>query len=310
MNKKKKIAISVVMPCYNTERYIQEAIDSILNQTFENFEFIIINDCSNDGTNDVLNSLTDKRTIIINNSSREGNFRSRNKGLGVAKGKYICVMDSDDISCLERFEKQYRFMEENTQYAALGSDIVVFNENVSSSFQKLRNNDEMKVRLLQDSVCAHPALILRHEFLKQNNMCYNEDYYYAADYNMLVDISRTGKITNMPELLLYYRQHPKQISFSRSHVQAMYRNRIQLKQLENFKIRSSIDEVILHNALMNSRPLSERQLKATEKWGNKLIVKNHRLRYYDEDCLYNFLEERMKILILRNTKQNETGMIY
>ncbi|MDR0540848.1 MAG: glycosyltransferase [Dysgonamonadaceae bacterium] len=305
MKEKKKIAISVVMPCYNAEKYIQEAIDSILNQTFDNFEFIIVNDGSDDGTKDILNSLKDKRIKVINNSSREGNFRSRNKGLELAEGKYICIMDSDDISNPERFEKQYRFMEANTQYAALGSNIVVFNQNGSSFFQKLRNSDEIKVRLLQDSVCAHPALMLRHEFLKQNNIRYNEDYYYAADYNLLVDISRTGKITNLPESLLFYRRHPEQISSSRSHVQAMYRDRIQLKQLENFNIRPSIDEVILHNALMNSLPLSERQLKETEKWGNKLMVKNHRLGYYDEDCLYNFLEERMKILILCNTKQKE-----
>lgn len=292
-----KPEISVVMPVFNAGKYINEAIESMLIQTFENFELIIVNDCSSDGTGNILNLLKDRRIAIINNLVHEGNFKSRNKGLEISRGKYICVMDADDISMPERLEKQYHFMEENGQYAVIGTDMVVFGENIKYSRQKLRNPEDIKVHLLQNTTCAHPSLMIRRDFLQQNNIRYNEDYYYAADYNLLVEISRTGNITNLPKFLLHYRRHPEQISFAKYREQSMYRDRIQLKQLENFKVRPSIDEVIIHHALMNGLQLSGKQLEATEKWCNRLIMKNHKLRYYDEDCLLRFLEDRLLTVI-------------
>jgi glycosyltransferase involved in cell wall biosynthesis len=298
-----KPSVSVVMPAYNSEKYVLEAINSILNQTFEDFEFIIIDDNSTDGTKEIINNVEDKRIIRIINKTGIGNCKSRNKGMEMAKGKYICVMDSDDIACPERFEKQYRFMKENIQYAAIGSDSVIFGNNTAFPLQRLRNEDEIKVKLLHDNVCTHSTLMLSNEFLKQNKIHYNEEYYCAADYNLLVDISRIGNITNIPEFLLFYRQYPEQITSSKNKEQSMYRNRIQLKQLENFKVRPSIDEIIIHNALMNELPLSERQLEAAEKWCNKLIEKNHKLNIFNEDFFFIFLES-MYLKLLQGSRQH------
>ena len=295
---KRKIAkhslISVVMPVYNMEDFVSEAVESILNQSFVDFEFIIINDASTDDTKNILDSKKDSRIMRINNSFREGNYRSRNKGLDICKGKYVCVMDADDISCPTRLEKQYYFMENNPQYAAAGTDIKFFSENnFLTPFQRLRDEQKIKVQLLQDNVCTHPSLILRQETLYQYNIRYNEEFHYSADYYLMIDISRVGNITNIPEFLLFYRKHPKQITSLKNEAQKMYRNQIQLMQINGFKIRPAIDELIVHHHLMNGLPLSNGQLNIAEKWCNKLIMKNHKLHIYDEECLFGFLKERL-----------------
>jgi len=299
----KQPLISVVMPVYNMENFVSEAMESILNQSFSDFEFIIIDDASTDNTKNILDSEKDSRIIRINNSVNEGNYSCRNKGLDISIGKYLCVMDADDISLFDRLEKQYYFMENNSEYAAAGTDIKFFSENTfPSPFQRLRNEKEIKVRLLQDNVCTHPTLILRKEVLLRHNIGYNEEYYYVADYNLLVDISRAGNITNIPEFLLFYRKHPKQITSIDNKAQEMYRNRIQLKQLNDFKIRPAIDEVIVHHHLMNGISMSKNQLNIAEKWCNKLLVKNHKLNIFDKDYLYSFLEEKLFDVALKSQR--------
>jgi glycosyltransferase involved in cell wall biosynthesis len=285
------------MPVHNVEKFVKESVESILNQSFEDFEFIIVNDCSTDNSRKKSDEYTDSRIVRINNTKRIGNYKSRNKGLEIAKGKYICVMDGDDIAFPERLEKQYGFMEENPQYVASGTDAVFFSEIEHHPVQRLCDPQEIKVQLLKENIFTHPSLIIRNEVLKKHNMRYSEDYYYAADYDILVKLSRIGDVTNQSECLLYYRCHSGQITHEKRREQKIYRDRIQLKQLENFKVKPSIDEVIIHHAVMNGIPLSGKQLEAAEKWCNKLMMKNHKVKYYDEDYLFKFLEDRFLILI-------------
>ena len=287
--------ISVILPIHNVEKELASTVQDCFETVGDvgaDCEIIIIDDASTDNTKNIIDSEKDPRIVKINNTVREGNYKSRNKGMDICKGKYVCVMDADDISCFDRLEKQYCFMENNPQYTAVGTDIHFFSENsFPVPFQRLRDEREIKVRLLQDNVSMHPSLILRNDVLRKYNIRYNEEYYYAADYKLLVDISRVGDITNIPEFLLFYRKHPEQITSMNNDAQKMYRNRIQLKQLNDFKMRPSIDEIIVHHHLMNSLPLSKEQLDIAERWCNKLIFKNHKLQIYDEDCLYHFLEE-------------------
>ena len=289
----KPALISVVMPVYNMGNFVSEAVESILNQSFADFEFIIIDDGSTDDTKSILDSIKDFRIVRINNSIREGNYRGLNKGLYACKGKYVCMMDADDISCFDRLEKQYLFMENNPHYVAAGTDVKFFSENsFPVPVQRLRDERKIKVQLLQDNVCTHPTLIVRNGILQQYNIKYNEEYVYSADYNLLVDLSRVGNITNIPEFLLFYRNHPGQITSMKRETQKMYRNRIQFRQLKDFKIRPTVDEMMVHHCLMNGLPLSEGEWNIAEKWCNKLLVKNHKLNIYDEDCLFCFLEEK------------------
>ena len=117
---KENVYISVVMSVYNGEKYLREAIDSILSQTYQNFEFIVIDDCSSDNTSYILKSYTDARMQIIRNDRNLKLPASLNKGLKIAKGKYIARMDADDIAMPDRFAKQVEYLEEHSDVAVVG----------------------------------------------------------------------------------------------------------------------------------------------------------------------------------------------
>lgn len=122
--------VSVIMSVYNSEKYLEDSIKSILNQSFKDFEFIIVNDCSNDNSLKIINKYkeNDVRIRLINNSKKINLANSLNKCLKVAKGKYIARMDADDISIKNRLEIQYNFMEENEDIFLCGGSAIVINE--------------------------------------------------------------------------------------------------------------------------------------------------------------------------------------
>lgn len=124
--------IYVVMSCYNREKYVVEAIESILNQTYTNFEFIIIDDCSTDNTFEIVKEYAkkDNRILALKNDKNYCYVHSLNKGIEIAKGKYIARMDDDDISLPERFEKQVEFLEKNEDIIALGTFIEIFSDDM------------------------------------------------------------------------------------------------------------------------------------------------------------------------------------
>ena len=117
----KALLVSVVMPAYNVEKYVEEAVHSILAQTFCDFEFIIVDDGSTDRTHDILRSFSDPRIRLIFNEKNEGNYPARNRGCRLARGKYIAVMDADDVAMPERLEKQVKYMEEHPDVLACGT---------------------------------------------------------------------------------------------------------------------------------------------------------------------------------------------
>lgn len=224
-------SISVIMPVYNEVDYIREAIDSILNQIFSNFEFIIVDDASDDGTQDVILSYTDKRIIYIRNERNLGNYPSRNIGIRQAKGKYIAVMDADDVAFPERLEQQFIYMEAHPEICATGSWFL-FGDEESKRMPPVEC-EKIRITLLNNNCFMHASLIVRAESMYKLEG-YNEKYYYSADYDLLCRLAIQGEITNMPVVLMKYRWHPNQITQKHSRKQQMYANEIRLHYQCNF----------------------------------------------------------------------------
>jgi len=199
--------ISVVMPVYNGEKYLREAIDSILNQTYNDFEFIIINDGSTDKTDEIILSYDDPRIVYIKNEENLQIVKTLNKGIDLAKGKYIARMDADDISLPKRFEKQMKFMEKNPEIGVCGTWIEVFgirNERLKYPVE----HEEIKATLLFNSALAHPSVMIKRSILQINH--YDVLYNKAEDYALWIELLETCKFCNIPEYLLKYRLHKKQ----------------------------------------------------------------------------------------------------
>ena len=210
--------ISVIMSIYSEkEEWIKESIDSILNQTFSDFEFIIINDNPNRDNNKSLlakYAQIDNRIIVITNEENVGLTKSLNKGLKIAKGKYIARMDADDISLPTRFQKQVDFLEKNPEYIVCGTNIYYFGETkmfLYSDWIKL-DNDAIKAQLIFNSCFAHPTVMIRRDILLNHNIFYDENYKQAQDYRLWEELYNFGKYKNLEEKLLKYRISFNQVS--------------------------------------------------------------------------------------------------
>lgn len=203
--------ISVIMPAYNAENFISEAIDSILNQTLSDFELVVINDGSTDKTLQIIENYAkkDDRIVIISRENK-GLIASRNEGIEMAKGKYIAKMDADDISFPERFEIQISFMK-NNNVDICGSRIILFSNDKIIREQSVPITDvDIKFTLMFMSALAHPTVMMDRKIF--DNLKYQQ-YRYAEDYKLWTDIALYGyKMRNLDMPLLKYRIHQEQVS--------------------------------------------------------------------------------------------------
>lgn len=235
--------ISVIMAVFKEPKdWIKDAIDSILNQTFTNFEFIIINDNPDNSELQTFlneNKKTDKRIKIVRNKKNLGLTKSLNIGLLKASGSFIARMDADDISNPERFEVQLKYLDEHPEIVGCGSQIKFFGKK-----NKLRkfpvSTEKIMTEMIFCTAVAHPTLMIRHDFIKENNLNYNEDIRFAQDYDFLERILNFGDLGNIPRVLLNYRISDKQISLSKKQMQSYYaiqtRKRIIESQLKKYNI--------------------------------------------------------------------------
>ena len=279
------------MPVFNSEKYVLESVNSILNQTLSDFEFIIINDASTDNTEKILNNIKDKRIIRIDNKIQMGNYRCRNIGMSVAKGSFIAVMDSDDISMQTRFATQYDFMIKTPRCIALGSAVEVFHGNKTLLFKRMYGSDENKIMLLKDNVTTHPSLMIRGDSLRNHKITYQESYVFSSDYDLMVKLSQKGKIYNLPEILLKYRIHSDQISTRYKKEQSYFADQIRIKQLKNLYINPNREEIRIHISLMRDNTVYDNELKQMENWFNKILRQNEKYKIYDNEKLFYFLQE-------------------
>jgi glycosyltransferase involved in cell wall biosynthesis len=285
---KRPPSVSVVMPVYNGGQYLGEAIKSIVNQSFTDFEFIIVDDCSTDQTVEIIHSFRDRRIVLIENNNNLGNYPCRNIGMELARGKYICVMDADDISLPQRIERQCAYLEANPDVGICGSFIQTL---PSGNFPKIITDDELlKVAFLSNNQCSHPSLMLRKAFLLQHQINYNENYCYSADFDLCASGFRYFKIHNLPEVLLQYRRHPAQISTARFAEQQKFADTIRIRQLVvNLGFKKNQIPESLHLKLMKREPIPKAQTSESKNWIRKIIDRNRSFHYYEESRLSFFL---------------------
>ena len=204
--------ISIIMGIYkmiNKKDIVKLAIDSILNQTYRDFEFIICDDGSNDGTYEMVQDLieNDKRVILIKNNENKGLAYSLNHCLSIAKGKYIARMDADDISMSNRLEKQIKFLDEHLEYAIVGCNLLLINDKGIWGKRILAEKPTKKSFLFTSPFC-HPAIVMRKEVLdKVNNYKVEKITRRAEDYDLFMRIYANGyKGYNMQEFLYQFRE--------------------------------------------------------------------------------------------------------
>ena len=205
--------ISVLLPIYNTNPiYLKECIESILSQTFKDFELIILNDASTEILDNIINSYDDKRIRYYKNKTNLGITKTRNKLLELANCKYVAITDHDDISTSERFEKEYNFLEQNPEVSIVSGWIEVFNTNLKKKkIWKTKPYPKILDFLVRCEL-IHPACMWRKADFEKYNLKYEEDYYGAQDYALFSKAVRYLKFANIQEVLLKYRKHDNNAS--------------------------------------------------------------------------------------------------
>lgn len=205
--------VSIVLPVYNAQETIAEAIYSILCQTFVDFELILINDGSTDDSESVIGYFKDPRIQYYTNEKNKGLIYTLNRGISLAKGKYIARMDADDIAMPTRLEKQIRIMEQNSNIIVCGTRIKYFGVvKRNGEFMAPETSEENKAWLLEEVCFAHPTVMIRKDVLINNQIFYNSDYKNCEDYKLWVDLSEYGDYYNIQEPLLKYRLSDTQIT--------------------------------------------------------------------------------------------------
>lgn len=205
--------VSVIMPVYNAEKYLREAIDSILNQTFRDFEFIIIDDGSGDSSVDIVRNYDDRRIHFYQNEQNMGVAATLNKGIDLANGEYIARMDADDISISNRLNKQVSFMDKHSDVAVLGTGIELFGiqwgkRTYSTVYAQL------KVDLLFSCCFAHPSVMMRSSIIGKNGYHYDTSFSKMEDYDLWCRVSENYVLASIPDILLKYRVHAEQVTQS------------------------------------------------------------------------------------------------
>lgn len=288
------IKISVIMPVYNTkEEYLRVAIESILNQTFREYEFIIINDYSDEKTTAILEGYQDKRIVLVRNERNLGITASLNVGLEMAKGKYIARMDSDDISYRNRFESQYKYMEKHPEIDVLGG-WVKMGKRLNKSYGKA-SNEWRRIRMLfQNAGVCHPVAFLRKDFLDKYDLKYDVSIKKAQDYDLWRRCVEVGTIAVLPKKVLEYRYHSDQISSKNRDEQEYYIDVIRTGELD--KVCSNYTERELKQFLdMRSEILSAKEL---DVFWERILKGNRQKGLLDDRILkYEFSKQWIRILL-------------
>ncbi len=212
--------VSVLMCVHNGRRYLREALDSVHAQTYTDFELIVVDDGSTDGTLDILNAAKDARTIVLTNPQRLGLTKSLNAGLARCRGEYVARMDADDVSHAQRLEKQVGFLDENPECLAVGTwcNWIDAEGKTNGVWGPPTDQEEIHRKLLINNSLAHGSAMVRRSALERVGG-YNEQYPYAQDYDLWLRLSEIGQVRNLQECLYNLRTWEGASSTARSEEQ-------------------------------------------------------------------------------------------
>ncbi len=232
--------ITVLLPVYNCEMYVKTAVESIVNQSYTDFELLIIDDASTDATVSIIKSIDDSRIQLIEKQVNTGYTNSLNYGLKLSKGEYVARMDGDDISYPERFTKQIAYLETHPDVVVCGTTYKIVGNDKRISLPE--NHEAIKLGLLWGNCIAHPSVMIRKECLDVFSIQYDSEREPAEDYDLWVRLLAIGKLHNLQEVLLEYRLYHNQVSRKRAEEQINSDVKSKFKLLEYLDIKWEDDE--------------------------------------------------------------------
>ena len=272
----KEPMVSVIMPVYNAQQYLREAIDSILNQTFGDFEFIIFDDGSTDESLKIIQSYRDSRIRVVSGKGNRKLVPPLNDAIQMAKGKYLARMDSDDISLANRFQEQVTFMEKNPNIDVCGTFFRTIGGRVNLSKAYPVLDPKIKLAMLFYCPLAHPTVMMRRSTMINKCFFYDEQFLYAEDYDLWSRMAASGcTFHNIPEVLLRYRVGHLHIFSEHGGRQQQLTHQILARNLVDFGLPAKEVQPLLHDTY------TLEHLKEAVRVFDMLPMTNSRKKQYD-----------------------------
>lgn len=285
--------VTVILPVYNAEAYLAEAIGSILNQTFSDLELLIINDGSTDGSVDVINSFKDERIRLVHNDANLKLIATLNKGIELARGKYMARMDADDVSLSARVQKQVAVMEAHAEIGVCSCWFESFGAGANQVVKYPESHDAIRLMLLYQTALCHAAAMFRMEFLKRINFRYSPQFVHAEDLEIWVRLAPQTKFANVQEVLYKVRMHPASVSAVNEQIQKKHTIEILKMQLEKLGMILSEEEVIIFREIAYSNFKAEKQyITKAEVLLTRLSEANEKKHFINRDTLTDFIFQK------------------
>lgn len=284
---------SVVMPVYNSEKHLRAAIDSVLNQTFKNFEFIILDDASTDNSVDIVKSYTDPRIKLVINEKNQGISYSLNRGIELSESEYIIRMDSDDICLPKRFTKQITFMDSHPKVGVCGTWVKTIGAEEGVVWRPSTKPDIVHCTTLFSAVLCHPSTIIRRQFLDQYSLRYCIEVSGFEDWDMWRRGARHFPIVNIPQVLLYYRtrEYPP-IEKDSDFNAPLYRlyHELDRRNFKDLNLQATEEETLIHRRLGSLKLKTDSDfVVSANQWLHKLYSANQITNIYPQSAFHQVL---------------------
>jgi len=247
----KEPLVSVVMTVYNAADFVMDAVESIQNQTYQNWELIVVNDGSSDKTKEILEKIakTDKRIKVINYVKNRGASYASNLGLSHAKGQFIARMDADDISAPDRLERQVEFLQDHPKVIIVGGQCELIDRDGNSIGMKNfpTSHREIYDALYQYNPIQHPSLMINRKLLGKENITYHTKVLLAHDLEILFKLAQYGRLANLSETVLLYRIHGDSLSLRNP--KETFRHTLAVRKMakQEYGYRPSVKGIVVHN---------------------------------------------------------------
>jgi len=237
------------MPVYNGQKYLRVAIESILSQSYQDFELLIINDGSSDDSPEIINSYSDSRIRVVTNGKNLGLIATLNEGLDLASGEYIARMDCDDISLPDRLHVEMKFLARHPEIGFCGSWYERLRETGRDIVSMPVEDAENRFMLMFDNTFLHSSVILRKCLLDEHSLRFDSGVPHAEDYDFWIRCSKYTKMANIPEVLVRYRQHGENVSIKHRASQISSANLVRAGYLKSLDIPLNDIDLKLHDAI-------------------------------------------------------------
>lgn len=293
--------VSVLLPVFNAEKYLREAITSVLQQSFRDFELIIINDGSSDKSDEIIRAFKDPRIRYLINEQNIKLIKTLNRGIDEASGKYIARMDADDICMTDRFLRQVEFLEEHKDYVMCGSwaRIIDGEGNITGRIKRIDSDGMIRSNMLFTTPFLHPTVMIRTAALKKEK--YSDVALHCEDLELWIRLAANGnsKFRNLPYFLLKYRWHTTNVSVQNAEFQSVHRRKLIVPYVEKLIGEMSEEQIDVHFSSYSTTALDPVGRSKAKEWLVHLSQANHEMKLYPKKDLDALLLSRWMVICIR-----------